>query len=103
MPEESCCFAKNLFEHGTTNVIHAGIRELQMVLPKLDIERSIEQSMPTDQSAKPKPKLRWYQFSLRSLFLLTFAVAVVSSWIGYQRRLPCNQYTPTRTSTPTRR
>jgi hypothetical protein len=33
-------------------------------------------------TADPKPKLRWFQFSLRSLFILTFLVACASSWVA---------------------
>jgi hypothetical protein len=34
----------------------------------------------------PKPKRRWYQFSLRALFGLTTAVALSCAWFGYQYR-----------------
>ena len=36
--------------------------------------------MPTDQPNPPKTKLPWYQYRLRTLFILTFLVAVVCSW-----------------------
>lgn len=38
--------------------------------------------MPAEQPAPPKPKLRWYQYRLRSLFILTFLVAVACSWLA---------------------
>jgi Leucine-rich repeat (LRR) protein len=38
--------------------------------------------MNTEQPAAPKHKLRWYQYSLRSLFILTFLVAIASSWLA---------------------
>ena len=31
-----------------------------------------------------KPKLRWYQYSLRSLFILTTLVACACSWYAYE-------------------
>ena len=34
------------------------------------------------QPAAPYPKLRWYQFRLRSLFLLTLLVAIGMSWLA---------------------
>ena len=43
--------------------------------------------MPTDQQATPK--LRWYQFSLRSLFIVTTAFAAFLSWqscLEYRRQ-----------------
>jgi hypothetical protein len=30
----------------------------------------------------PKPKLRWFQYSLRSLFILTFLAAIACSWLA---------------------
>ena len=30
----------------------------------------------------PKPRLRWFQFTLRSLFLVTFLACIGMSWIG---------------------
>jgi hypothetical protein len=38
--------------------------------------------MPADQPAPPNPKLRWYQYRLRTLFLITFLVAVAYSWLA---------------------
>jgi hypothetical protein len=38
--------------------------------------------MSADQSTPPKPKLRWYQYRLRTLFILTFLVAVACSWLA---------------------
>jgi hypothetical protein len=32
--------------------------------------------------AEQQPKLRWFQFSLRSLFILTFLVAIACSWLA---------------------
>jgi len=32
----------------------------------------------------PKPKRRWYQYSLRSLFILTTLVAIACSWYAYE-------------------
>jgi hypothetical protein len=29
-----------------------------------------------------QPKLRWYQYRLRSLFILTTLVAIACSWLG---------------------
>jgi hypothetical protein len=43
-------------------------------------------NVPADQSAKPKSKLRWYQFSLGSLFIVTVVVAVISSWFAIDLR-----------------
>ena len=43
--------------------------------------------MPIDQQATPK--LRWYQFSLRSLFVVTTAFAAILSWqscLEYRRQ-----------------
>jgi hypothetical protein len=37
---------------------------------------------PANPPATPKSKPRWYQFSLRSLFILTFLVAIASSWFA---------------------
>jgi len=37
-------------------------------------------------SGTPKPKRRWYQFSLRALFGLMTVVAMFCAWFGYQRR-----------------
>jgi protein involved in polysaccharide export with SLBB domain len=37
-------------------------------------------------SIAPRPKLRWYQFSLRSLMLLVTAAAFCFGWIGYASR-----------------
>jgi hypothetical protein len=34
------------------------------------------------QPVPPKPKLRWYQYSLRSLFLLTLICAILCSWFA---------------------
>ena len=34
----------------------------------------------------PKPKRRWYQFSLRTLMLLVLAVGMVFGWIGIRMR-----------------
>ena len=31
---------------------------------------------------QPKPKLRWFQYRLRSLFILTFLVAIPCSWLA---------------------
>ena len=36
-------------------------------------------SLPT--AEKKQPKLRWFQYSLRSLFLLTLLVAIGMSWL----------------------
>ena len=33
-------------------------------------------------SESPTPKLRWYQFSLRSLLLFVLACSLVCSWLG---------------------
>ena len=33
---------------------------------------------------KDKPKRRWYQYSLRSLFILTTLVAIACSWYAYE-------------------
>jgi hypothetical protein len=38
--------------------------------------------MPTDQSAKAKSKLRWYQFSLRTLLIVVTLFAVACSWFA---------------------
>ena len=38
------------------------------------------------QPATPRRKLRWYQYSLRSLLLLMFLVAIASSWLGVKMR-----------------
>ena len=42
--------------------------------------------MPADQPITPKQNLRWYQYRLRSLFILTFLVAVASSWVAVTMR-----------------
>ena len=34
----------------------------------------------------PKHRLRWYQYSLRSLFVLTILVAVAGSWFGVKKQ-----------------
>ena len=36
--------------------------------------------MPADQKATPKPKLRWFQYSLRSLLIFATLFAVACSW-----------------------
>ena len=41
-------------------------------------------SLPT--AEKKQPKLRWYQYSLRSLFLLTLLVAIGMSWLAVTMR-----------------
>ena len=43
--------------------------------------------METDSSpvAEKQPKLRWFQYSLRSLFLLTLFVAIGMSWLTVTR------------------
>jgi hypothetical protein len=38
--------------------------------------------MPAEQPTPPKSKLRWYQYRLRSLFILTFLVALACSWLA---------------------
>jgi hypothetical protein len=30
-----------------------------------------------------KPKRRWYQFSLRTMFVLVFIVSIPMAWVGY--------------------
>jgi len=35
--------------------------------------------------APPKPKLRWYQFSLRTLLIVTLVVAVFFGWVASSR------------------
>ena len=45
--------------------------------------------METDSSPaveKPVPKLRWFQYSLRSLFLLTLLVAIGMSYVAVTMR-----------------
>ena len=49
--------------------------------------------MPTEQSSLPEPQLRWYQYSLRTLFIIMFLVAVFSSWLVsysgcFKRKIP---------------
>jgi hypothetical protein len=45
-------------------------------------------SLPT---AEKQPKLRWYQFRLRSLFILTILVALASSWFAVEVRRASRQ------------
>ena len=33
-----------------------------------------------------KPKRRWYQFSLRTMFVLVFLVSIPLAWVGYSLR-----------------
>lgn len=40
--------------------------------------------MTSDQSSKPNQKLRWYQFSLRSLLIFVTLIAVLCSWFAVQ-------------------
>jgi hypothetical protein len=45
---------------------------------------------PNPQPAQPDNKLRWYQYRLRSLFVLTLLVSLGMSWVavkmqGYKR------------------
>ena len=42
-------------------------------------------------SRPPKPKRRWYQFSLRSLLVLTLIVAIGMSWLAVRLRQAQNQ------------
>ena len=43
--------------------------------------------MPIEpQPAVPKPKLRWFQFSLRSLLVLTLVASIAMSWIAVELR-----------------
>ena len=42
--------------------------------------------MPHDQPPNPNPKLRWYQWRLRSLFILTFLVAIGMSYVAVEMR-----------------
>ncbi len=39
---------------------------------------------PSSQSGNPRPKLRWYQYSLRTLFLVMTLFASACSWYGYE-------------------
>jgi hypothetical protein len=39
----------------------------------------------TDQPATPKPKLRWFQFSLRSMLIFVTLFAVACSWFAVKR------------------
>ncbi len=34
----------------------------------------------------PKHRLRWYQYSLRSLFVLTVLVAIAGSWFAVKKQ-----------------
>jgi hypothetical protein len=43
------------------------------------------------QSAEPRAKRRWYQYRLRSLFLLIFAAAVLVSGIEFARQKHCER------------
>jgi WD40 repeat protein len=40
------------------------------------------------QRAIPDSRLRWYQYSLRSLFVLTLVVGLVSAWVASRLRPP---------------
>jgi hypothetical protein len=42
--------------------------------------------MSVEHPATTKRKLRWYQYSLRSLFILSFLVAIASSWLAVEMR-----------------
>ncbi len=42
------------------------------------------EGMTMDESDPPKPKLRWYQFSLRELMVLVLVCSVVSAWVGWK-------------------
>jgi hypothetical protein len=42
--------------------------------------------MPNEQPAKPKSKLRWYQFSLRTLLIVVTLFAVACSWFATEYR-----------------
>src|SRR4051812_21088207 len=33
---------------------------------------------------KPQPRRRWYQFSLRTMFVVVFVVSIPLAWVGYQ-------------------
>jgi Leucine-rich repeat (LRR) protein len=43
---------------------------------------SAEQNHDPATAQQPEPKLRWFQFRLRSLFVLTFLVAIACSWLA---------------------
>jgi hypothetical protein len=43
-------------------------------------------SVAEPQSAVPKPKLRWYQFSLRTLLVFVTLSAIPCSWVGMRMR-----------------
>jgi hypothetical protein len=47
--------------------------------------------MPDEQSVKAKQKLRWNQYSLRSLFILMILVAIASSWLAVEMQKAGNQ------------
>jgi hypothetical protein len=47
---------------------------------------SAENQSTSDQSAKPRPKLRWYQYSLRTLLICSFIFALACSWLGVKIR-----------------
>ncbi|MGA2063224.1 MAG: hypothetical protein ABSG67_22365 [Thermoguttaceae bacterium] len=42
--------------------------------------------MTTAEHENPPLKRRWHQYSLRTLFILTFLVACASSWLGVKMR-----------------
>jgi hypothetical protein len=44
------------------------------------------------QPATPEPKLRWYQYRLRSLFVLTLLVAIGMSWLATTMREQRREY-----------
>jgi len=50
-------------------------------------------SVAEPQPAVPKPKRRWYQYGLRSLFVVTTCAALLLGWIaGKYRSLPTDDY-----------
>ena len=42
--------------------------------------------MSTTESSTTRPRLRWYQFRLRSLLVFTLVVSVCLGWLTYERR-----------------
>ncbi|MBN2291622.1 MAG: hypothetical protein JXM70_04305 [Pirellulales bacterium] len=46
-------------------------------------------------SQPPKPKLRWYQFSLRTLLIVTLIAAIGFAWVGYRIQRVRNQISAT--------
>lgn len=45
-----------------------------------------EKEVEDEGKAEPKPKRRWYQYSLRSLVVVMVLFCILFAWVGYKVR-----------------